>query len=185
MSRLTWLACGAMMLACIAASTSAEAQDPSKPVVQAQLMMPIPGGERVISVEPLDDTDENVRISNLMAARLRGQNDRVVPNAPLVLRFSIKVISGLDAPPDSGPGWTGMSGGGTAPPNSLSRNTPLMYRLRASLEQRDGPVLWKADVSARPRGRDDRELRERLATVLIDNIGRTVDTRQQAGSASN
>jgi hypothetical protein len=169
------------MLGCAVVSTHAPAADPVTPTVHAQLVSPLPGGARVISVEPRDDTDENLRLRDLMAARLRAQNDRVGDDAPLVLRFSIKVVSGLDAPPDSGPGRSGMDAGGYAPPNSISPDTPLMYRLNATLEQRAGPVLWKADVTARPRGRDDRELRERLATALIENIGRTVDPRTASG----
>ena len=185
MFRLRALACGVMMLAGAAVLPNARAQDPGDPVVRAQLMFPLPDGGHVMSVEPRDDTDENLRLRDLMVARLRARSDRVVADAPLILRFSVKVVSGLDAPKDSGVGFAGVYAGGRAPPNSISPDTPLLYRMSATLEQRDGPVLWKAEVSARPRGRDDRELRERLAGVLIDNIGKTLDTRRPGGAPAN
>jgi len=154
----------------------ARADDDAAPAVHAQLLLKLPD-QRVIAVEPRDDTDDNLKLRDLMVARLVAQHGRVAADAPLVLRFSFGIISGRDTPDDGSRGSkSGRSGGGYAPPNSLPPDTPLTYRLRATLEQRDGPVLWKADVSARPGGQDERQLPARLATVLIDNIGRTVDT---------
>ncbi|MEJ0069265.1 MAG: hypothetical protein WDO24_11655 [Pseudomonadota bacterium] len=39
-------------------------------------------------------------------------------------------------------------------------------------------MLWKADVTARPSAQDERALPARLAAILVDNIGRAIDTRK-------
>jgi hypothetical protein len=153
------------------------------PAVHAQLLLPLPS-ERVIAIEPRDDTDENLKLRDLMAARLVEQHGRVAADAPLVLRFSIGIISGQDTPREAAGGRTGRSGGGRAPPNALPLDTPVTYRMRATLEERRGPVLWKADVTAQPSGQDERQLPARLALALIDNLGRSVDTGQPLGASA-
>jgi len=162
---------------------TARADDVVAPAVHAQLLLPLPS-ERVIAIEPRDDTDENLKLRDLMAARLVEQHGRVVADAPLVLRFSIGIISGQDTPREAAGGRTGRSGGGRAPPNALPLDTPVTYRLRATLEERRGPVLWKADVTAQPSGQDERQLPARLAKTLIDNLGRSVDTGQPLGASA-
>jgi hypothetical protein len=135
--------------------------------------------ERVMAIEPRDDSDENLKLRDLMAARLVEQHGTVAADAPLVLRFSTGVISGRDTPRDGAGGRKGRGGGGgRAPPNAIPANTPVTYRLSATLERRDGPVLWKADVTAQPGSQDDRQLPARLAATLIDNLGKTIDTRR-------
>jgi hypothetical protein len=157
--------------------------DDDTPAVHAQLLLPLPD-QRVIAIEPRDDTDDNLKLRDVMVARLVAQHGRVAADAPLVLRFSLGVISGRDTPDDGTRGSkSGRGSGGYAPPNSLPPDTPVTYRLRATLEQRDGPVLWKADVTARPGSQDVRQLSARLATVLIDNFGRSVDTGGPANPA--
>jgi hypothetical protein len=163
---------------------NARADDGAAPAVHAQLLLPMPS-ERVIAIEPRDDTDENLKLRDVMAARLVEQHGRVAADAPLVLRFSIGVISGQDTPREAAGGRTGRSGGGRAPPNAIPLDTPVMYRLSATLEQRQGPVLWKADVAAQPSGQNDRQLPARLAVVLIDNIGRSVDIGRPIGPSAN
>jgi len=160
----------------------ARADDAGAPVVRAQLLLPVPG-DHVMAIEPRDDSDENLKLRDLMAARLAERRGRMVADAPLVLRFSIGVISGRDTPQDSTSGRNGRSGGGRAPPNALPPDTPVTYRLSATLEQRSGPVLWKADVTAQPSGQDERQLPARLAVILIDNIGRAVDPGRSAGAS--
>lgn len=164
--------------------SNARADDASEPAVRAQLLLPLPG-ERVMAIEPRDDTDENLKLRDLMTARLVEQHGRVAADAPLVLRFSIGVISGRDTPREGPPGRSGLSGGGRAPPNAIPPDTPVTYRLSATLEQRNGPILWKADVTAQPSGQNERQLPARLAVVLIDNIGRSVDTGRPVGASAN
>ena len=162
----------------------ARSDDESTPAVHAQLLQPMPS-ERVIAIEPRDDTDDNLKLRDLMEARLVEQHGRVVADAPLVLRFSIRVVSGRDTPRGGPGGRSGRSGGGSAPPNSLPLDTPVTYRMSATLEQRNGPVLWKADVTAQPNGQDERQLPARLALALIDNLGRTVDIGHPIGVPAN
>ncbi len=152
---------------------TARADDASSPSVHAQLLLPIPS-ERAIAIEPRDDNDQNLKLRDQMIARLVERKRPVATDAPLVLRFSIVIISGRDTPRDSVGARSGIESGGRAPPNSLPADTPVTYRLSATLEQRDGPVLWKAEVTATPSGRDERQLPARLAVALIDNIGRSV-----------
>jgi len=175
----------AVALAGLLAGGARAADDDAAPSVHAQAFQPLPS-ERVIAIEPRDDNDDNLKLRDLMAARLVEQHGRVVADAPLVLRFSIRVVSGRDTPQGGGrTGKSGRSGGGAAPPNSLPLDTPVTYRLSATLEQRSGPVLWKADVTAQPSGQDERQLPARLALTLIDNLGRTVDIGHPIGVPAN
>jgi hypothetical protein len=151
--------------------------DDAAPAVNAQLLLPMPG-ERVMAIEPRDDTDENLKLRDLMAARLVEQHGTVAADAPLVLRFSTGIISGRDTPRAGAGGRSGRGGGGRAPPNAIPSNTPVTYRLSATLERRDGPVLWKAEITAQPGSQDERQLPARVAATLIDNLGKTIDTRR-------
>ena len=163
---------------------SARADGVSQPAIAALLLLPLPEGARVMSIEPRDDSDANLRLRDLMAARVRERNGQVLADAPLVLRFSTGIISGRDTPRDGPPNRFGRYGGGRAPPNALPAETPVTYRLSATLEQRrGGPVFWRADVTARVSILDDEaELPARLAAALIDNIGRTVGTMRPGGA---
>jgi hypothetical protein len=158
--------------------------------VQAQLLQPLPA-ERVIAIEPRDDSDENLKLRDLMAARLVEQHGSVAADAPMVLRFSTAVVSPRDAAAANGATGTGgrrgggRSGGGRTPPNAAPVPANTTYRLTATLEQRAGAVLWKAEVTARPSAQDERQLPARLAAVLIDNLGKTVDTRRPADAPAN
>src|SRR4051812_5415079 len=49
--------------------------------------------DEAIMVQPLDDTDENVMLGEVMAAALAGQHRRIAPDAALRLRFKTHVIS--------------------------------------------------------------------------------------------
>jgi hypothetical protein len=154
--------------------------DPSDPVIHGELIAKLPA-DQTLAIEPLDDNDDNLKLRDLMTKQLVAGHGRVSADAPLVLHFNLRVISGKDRPPEVGTGGKGvMSGGGYAPPNALPADTPIIYRLQATIEQRNGPVLWKADVMARPTGRNERQMPERLARTLIDNLGRDVDTRRPA-----
>ena len=154
----------------------ARADDPMTPAVRALLLLPIPG-DPVIAIEPRDDSEVNLRLRDVMVAHMVERRGRVAADAPLLLRFSLSVISGRDTPRDGPGNRFGHYGGGRASPNAIPRDTPVSYRLSATLSQRDGPMLWKADVTAPIGDQDDDELTVRLATILIDNIGLTVDSR--------
>jgi hypothetical protein len=166
----------AVTLAAAALLSVARADDALTPAVHALLLRPLPA-ELVLAIEPRDDTDQNLRLRDLMLARLVEQHGRVAAAAPLVLRFSVAIISGRDTPRDGPGNRFGHFGGGRAPPNAIPRDMPVSYRLSATLEHRDGPMLWKGDVTV-PIGDDDDALTARLAASLIDSIGRTVDGRR-------
>jgi hypothetical protein len=153
----------------------ARADYPDPPAMRALLLLPIPS-DSAIAIEPRDDSEANLKLRDLMIARLLERRGRVADEGPLVLRFSLTVISGRDTPRDGPGNRFGHYGGGRAPPNAIPRDTPVSYRLSATLQQRDGPMLWKADVTAPIGDQDDDELTARLAAILIDNIGRTVDS---------
>jgi hypothetical protein len=156
------------------------------PTVNALLLKPIPDDARVMAIEPRDDNAENLKLRDLMVARLAERNGHAVADAPLVLRFSTGIVSGRDTPRDGPPNRHGHYGGGRAPPNAVPPETPVTYRLSATLEQRNGPIYWKADVTVRVSDLDgEPELPARLAAILIDNIGRTVGTLRPGGASSN
>jgi hypothetical protein len=168
-------------LACLALATARADDDvapppppPPPPMVRALLLLPMPNAP-VIQIEPRDDSDENLRLRDLMIARLGEPPGRVADDAALVLRFSLDVISGRDTPRDGPGNRFGRLGGGRAPPNAVARDTPVSYRLSATLEQRNGAMVWRAEVTAPLLGQDDGAVAARLAAALIDNIGRSVN----------
>lgn len=167
----------AVTLAAAALLSAARADDALTPTVHALLLRPIPALP-VLTIEARDDTDTNLRLRDLMIARLVARHGQVADRAPLVLRFSLTVISGRDTPRDGPGNRFGHFGGGRAPPNAVPRDMPVSYRLSATLEHRDGPMLWKGDVTAPVGDGDDDALTAQLAASLIDSIGRTVDGRR-------
>jgi hypothetical protein len=178
------------------ASMAARTDEPRAPAVTAQLLIPLPA-DSAIAIAPRDDSDENLRLRDLMVARLVERRGRVAEDAPLVLRFATAVVSDRDSP-TSGRGDGGRHGGrrnfGAAPITGM-RNAPsggpagrpngtVLYRLAATLERRDGgQVLWKGEVTAVPAEQNERTLPAQLAAALVDHIGHTVDTRRPADTA--
>ncbi len=163
------------MLAALLAALPIQAQEPRALTVNAQLLFAVPA-DSAIAIEPRDDSDENLRLRDLMIARLRERHgavaaDTVAADAPLLLRFSTAVVSDRDTTRATGP---------TAHPS-----TGVRTRVTAALERRDGgQILWKAEVTATPGDANPRLLPAQLAAAVIDNIGRTVDTRVAAGAAA-
>ena len=169
----------------------AQAGEPGAPTVSAQLLIALPA-DRTIAIEPRDDSDENLQLRDLMIARLVERHGATAADAPLLLRFSSEVVSDRGAAAPAGRGGGGGRGGGRNFGAALiggARNTSsggpathpsggVRYRLSATLERRDGTqVLWKADVSAPMSDENERRLPAALAAAVVDNIGRTIDTR--------
>ncbi len=189
------------MLAALLAALPTQAQEPRALTVNAQLLFAVPA-DGAIAIEPRDDSDENLRLRDLMIARLRERHgavaaDTVAADAPLLLRFSTAVVSDRDTTRATGPTGGGRRGGrglGAAlggagnPPagGALAHpSTGVRTRVTAALERRDGgQMLWKAEVTATPGDANPRLLPAQLAAAVIDNIGRTVDTRVAAGAAA-
>jgi hypothetical protein len=185
-------ACGAALVAALGGPAPARADDPSAPAVNAQLLSALPPGA-AIAVEPRDDSDDNLQLRDLMIAHLTERHAAVAADAPLLLRFSTTVLSDRDAAAAAGRGGGGRGGGrsltsalingsrdtsGGSPPARPSGG--VKHRISATLERRDGgQVLWKGDVTITG-DQNERALPAQLAAALVDNIGRTLDTRQPA-----
>ncbi|MEJ0069264.1 MAG: hypothetical protein WDO24_11650 [Pseudomonadota bacterium] len=61
--------------------STARADDSPEPTVHAQLLLPTPA-ELVMAIEPRDDSDANLKLRDLMTARLVERHGRVVADAP-------------------------------------------------------------------------------------------------------
>jgi hypothetical protein len=174
--------------------SAALADEPREILVTAQLLASLPA-DAAIAVEPRDDSDENLALRDLMVTRLAERHSRVAADAPLLLRFSSSVLTNRDtAPtgPTGGRGRGGRHGGGGIPlvagtssggssPSGARPSGGVRHRVTAALERRDGgQVLWKAEVTTAPGEHDERTLPGRLATALVEALGRTVDTPRSA-----
>src|SRR5277367_2278708 len=82
------------ILVALCAATAARAQSPAdeRPQVSARAFTALPAGA-ALSVEPRDDTDANLHLRDLMAARLAAQGHPVTADAALRLRFSTETVT--------------------------------------------------------------------------------------------
>src|SRR5271170_5510222 len=129
------------------AGTGPAGSDAPDPVVSARLLAPIPT-EAAIAIEPLDDSDDNLRLRDQIAAALTGQTRAVAADGTLVLRFTGAIEadirragSGLRGPragravgrplrDNFSAGDTNPAGDGARPP----RPSAVRHALRATLE---------------------------------------------------
>jgi hypothetical protein len=167
------------------------------PVVSARLLAPIPTGA-AIAVEPLDDSDDNLRLRDQIAAALTGQTRAVAADGPLVLRFVGAIEadirrpgSGIRGPragrPVGRPLRDNFGAGDTNPAADgarAARPSAVRHALRATLEQRDGTVLWQGEASRVLVGNNEQALWRELGDALVGAFGRTVDTRVPAPGAA-
>jgi hypothetical protein len=199
--RLTLPLCLALCAAAAAASpTAAWAASPTgdQPEVSARAFAALPAGAAV-SVEPRDDTDANLRLRDLMAARLRAQGHPVLASAPYRLRFSTETLTVV------GPGEGAAASDNLIasdrqtfaatnlnyseadrffnPGNDRAKQGDIQvgYQLRASLDARDGgKVLWSGQASGSVGDRDEKRLAAEFAETLADLVGRDFDTHAAA-----
>jgi hypothetical protein len=192
--RLTLLSTVGALALLPAAISAAGAADPAAPIVTARAFAPLAPGASV-SVEPRDDSDTNLQLRDLMAARLEGQLHPVVPGAALRLRFSTETVSsvGPKAGAATGEALVARDRRSFSPTNlgyseadrflggPVERGTgPVQtaYKLRATLETRDGAkVLWSGEASGPLSDRNEARLAATLAEALADTLGRTVETQ--------
>jgi hypothetical protein len=186
---------GAVVLwAAVAGPAASQAPDP---VVSARLLVPIPTAA-AIAIEPLDDSDDNLRLRDQIAAALTGQTRSVAADGALVLRFVGAIEadvrrpgSGIRGPRAGGPvgrplrdsfgaGDTNPTAGGAR----AARPSAVRHALRATLEQRDGTVLWQGEASRVLVGNNEQALWRELGDALMGAFGRTVDTRVPASAAA-
>jgi hypothetical protein len=181
---------------CGATALGARGDEPAAPSVSARLLGAVPA-DGAIAIEPRDDSDENLKLRDLMVAHLTERHGKVAADAPLLLRFSSSVVSDRDAAAAAarnsgggrgggGRGLTGMlmsgarnAAGPSGPPAHAGAG--IHYKISATLEQRgSGQVLWQAEVIATPSQANDRSIPGQLAAAVIDHLGRTIDTRKPA-----
>lgn len=169
------------------------AADPSEPMVTARAFAPLPAGASV-SVEPRDDSDANLQLASLIAARLEAQLHPAIASAPLRLRFSTETVSSVGPRPGTTFGETldasdrkayvptnlGYSEADRFLGGPVERSTGAIqntYRLRATLETRAGDkVLWSGEARGALTDRNEARLAATLAEALAGTIGRTVET---------
>jgi len=193
--RLTIPLCLALCAA-TAAPTAVRADSPTgdQPEVSARAFAALPAGAAV-SVEPRDDTDANLHLRDLMAARLRAQGHPVLASAPYRLRFSTETLTVV------GPGEGAAASDNLIasdrqtyaatnlnyseadrffnPSNDRAARGDIQvgYQLRASLDARDsGQVLWSGQASGPVGDRDEKRLAVEFAETLADLVGRNFDT---------
>jgi hypothetical protein len=188
------------MCLALCAATAAWADSPTgdQAQVSARTFAALPPGA-AISVEPRDDTDANLRLRDLMAARLQAQGHPVVADAPLRLRFSTETLTVV------GPGVGKATSDGLVasdvqpyaatnlnyseadryfnPDNDRAAQGSIQigYQLRATLDTRDGgKVLWTGQASGPLTDRNEQRLAAGFAATLADAVGTSLDTRVAA-----
>src|SRR3954470_18576709 len=112
MRRALWC-CGALIALALCGATrcgAVAADEPLELRVYAQLLQALPA-DAAIAVEPRDDNDENLKLRDVMIARLTDRRQRVAADAPLLLRFTSTVVTNRDGAPTGGAG-TGRGGRG-------------------------------------------------------------------------
>ena len=177
------------------AATPLDAVVAEEPILSARLLAPIPQAA-AIAIEPLDDSDRNLRLRDEIAAALVAQQRAVATDGALKLRFATEILSdvrprgsGTRGPRPSRPIITRPLRGGLSPdleppsgPAHPPRPNPVQYRLRATLEQGDGAVLWQGEAAGGLVGNNETALWSALAGAVVGAFGRTNDSRTPAGT---
>ena len=170
----------------------AAAPGDDRPLVTAQAFASL-GAGAAVAVEPRDDSDANLHLRDLMAARLTAHNHPAAAGAALRLRFSTETVSnaGPRAGAATGEALVASDRQSYAPsnlnyseadrifaaPDERGGGAPQSsYVLRASLETRDGHVLWRGQARGALSDRNEARLAATLAEALADRVGETVDS---------
>ena len=166
----------------------AGSESPPDQVLSARLLAPIPE-DAAIALEPLDDSDDNLRLRDQIAAALNARSRAIAVDGPLVLRFTGAITadirragSGLRGP-GPGRGAGRLVRDDFAAPHAKSndpRPSPVRHVLRATLAQRAGAVLWEGEASGVLIGNNEPALWTELGDALMGAFGRTLDTRVAA-----
>jgi hypothetical protein len=172
------------------------AAEPADAIVSARLLAPI-AADAAIAIEMLDDSDDNLKLRDAIAVGLAAEHRTVAADAALVLRVRAEILAdGRRA----GPGTRGpRPGRGTGRPlrgglanadhdptiegEGRARANPsgeVRHRLRATLERRDGTVLWQGEATGVLVGNAEAALWAELASRVVGAFGRTVDSRPRA-----
>jgi hypothetical protein len=189
-----------VIFAGLCAAVPAGADTPGdQSVVTAQAYALFPAGAP-LTVEPRDDSDANLHLRDLIASRLAARQHPVAAGAPLRLRFSTETVSGV------GPRTGAASGDAViatdhqsyAPSNlgyseadrffgaQVERppgTAQTSYRLRATLETRDGRMVWRGQASGALTDRNEPRLTAALAEALAAHVGETFDSTAKPATA--
>jgi hypothetical protein len=188
-----WLPAG--LIAAAGLLSPAARADDDTPTVMARSFATIPPGV-AMSVEPRDDSDENLRLRDAIATQLTARRQTVAADGPLRLRFSTErfteyTLTRAPEPRDQMNGPVGhlpmiQDDYGTELPNRTygalparrQRSGAVQYELRATLEGRaDAKVFWrgKAIGETRLNEVDLRMLGGMLAEALVAKLGQTYE----------
>lgn len=195
MGRATWRYRGFVALLLVATATmpghAIAGHEGEAPVVTARSFTPIPPGF-AFDVQPRDDSDANLRLREVLLEELAARAYPVATGGPLRLRFNTdRIVPTTDGPMPYGAGddrsiYDDDLRGGL--PHDLfgarrgrSRFGIVTYRLRASVETRSGTVLWQGEATASASRSDERTLGRELATVLVAELGHTIDPKVLGG----
>ncbi len=172
-------------------------------MLNALSLIPLPA-KKVIQVQALDDSDDNLALLAEIEKRLLQNGYELVKKADIILSFETSdqiggwnsaskghVLS-LEASGGRGGGENhkarvnvyDSSTGGLLNPNQGAQkatSTSSQYRLEVSVESRtNGKTLWRAWSVADLQSGEGLTLTKKMVPLLIDNLGKTV--RSQAFS---
>lgn len=186
-----------IVLAALLAAAPVHAGDGDAPLVIARAFAPIPAN-LAFAVEPRDDSDTNLQLRDAIERELAASARLTAPTGPLRLRFTTdRVIATTLERGIADARYAGSGSGQQAMPDDLNtamsedpgrdasprerREGAVHFRLRASIETRDGAILWRGAVLVSLTLADERRLIRLLAMTLVGEIGRTIDPTVIAG----
>jgi hypothetical protein len=200
-NRLTHLTFFVIAGFCAGAAWAGVPGDP-RPLVTGQAFAPLAAGATV-AVEPRDDSDANLHLRDLMAARLTAHHHPAAAGAALRLRFSAEASSDVGPRPGAASGDLRIASDRQSyTPSNLGYSeadrifsAPIerdrgrgaienRYVVRASLETRDGHVLWRGQAIGALSDRNEARLAAALAEALADRVGETFDSSAPAATAT-
>ncbi len=191
-NRLSCLAFSLVAGLCAAAAGAyADTLGNGQAQVTAQAFQPVPA-DATLAIEPRDDSDANLRLGDRLKARLSERHHAVAAGAPWRLRFSTETVSSAGLRPGTStgdmtvtrdrqsftPSNLGYSeadrffGGPTERPGGAGQTS---YRVTATLETRDGRVLWRGQATGALAERDETRIAQSLIDALADSLSDTIE----------
>ena len=169
--------------ACLGAVPAAAQNSELIATLAAQALQPLPD-ERTVEIRYLEDTELNLRLSEIVAQALQQRGYEVLADGDLLLTFDTSILSEQARETRVEMTGTGGNTGGNEIAMSLRLPTARTnaqpndrrYRMTMTLSRSGEPPIW-VGVAAAQKGSDRFTITRALAKELVGHVGQSVEEK--------